>query len=73
MEGGVAIILLVVLLVVGGGIAIMLYLTGGALAFRKDREQGGESRPEHKYPTSPTQEKTELAGVHHDGDDENRR
>ena len=34
MEGGIAILLLLIIVVVGGGIAVALYLTGGALDAR---------------------------------------
>ena len=61
MEGGVAILLLLIIVVVGGGIAIALYLTGGAIMFGKDREkrETGE-RPEHKRVTNPSLEHTDF-------------
>jgi hypothetical protein len=72
MEGGVAIILLLiigVIVVVGG---VVLYLTGGALSLSgKGRDDEGEAhRPEHKRPTDPVQENRELAGVHHEDDEQ---
>jgi hypothetical protein len=61
MEGGVAILLLLIIVVVGGGIAIAMYLTGGAIMFGKDREkrETGE-RPEHKKVTAPHLEHTDF-------------
>jgi len=59
MEGGIALLLLVIILVVGGGIGIALYLTGGALTFRKaEKEVPTDHRPEHKEVTSPELEHT---------------
>jgi hypothetical protein len=56
--------------VIGGGVA--LYVTGGALwAKGSDGEDGG-SRPEHKAPTSPTQEHTHFVGTP-EGDEAARR
>ncbi len=71
MEGGVAILLLFIIVVVGGGLAIALYLTGGALWFGKtdpkgDRIEGDDEtsqRPRYKRVSSPTIENTELAGT----------
>jgi hypothetical protein len=71
MEGGLAIILLLIIVVVAGGIGIALYLTGGALWAGKtakggDKIEGGTGnghRPEHKTPTSPTMENTEVVGA----------
>ena len=68
MEGGIGILLLLIILVVGGGIAIAMYVTGGAIG---SRHKGGESdeaesRPDHKTVTSPTQEKVRLAGTRED-------
>jgi hypothetical protein len=68
MEGGIAILLLFIVVVVGGGLAVALYLTGGALWFGKtspkgDRVEGGgdaEPRPEHKEVTSPELEHTNF-------------
>jgi hypothetical protein len=72
VEGGVAFFLLLILLVVAvvGGIA--LYVTGGAMLGKSDREagEGDEPRPVHSRPTSPTQEKVRLAGT---GSDEDQR
>jgi hypothetical protein len=72
MEGGVAFFLLLILLVVAvvGGIA--LYVTGGALLGKSDRDAGDadEPRPVHSHPTSPTQEKVRFAGT---GGDEDER
>jgi len=69
MEGGVALFLLFVLIVVGAIFGIAMYLTGGAIIGRSDKEQPGtgeEHRPTHKRPTSPTQEKVTFAGTGHD-------
>ena len=67
MEGGIGILLLFIILVVGGGIALALYLTGGALWLGKtdpkgDKTEGdgGGRRPEHKKATSPTLEHTNF-------------
>ena len=71
MEGGIGILLLLIILVVGGGIAIALYVTGGALGSRSSKKtEDGDHRPEHKAVTSPTQEKVRLAGTRqdHEGD-----
>jgi hypothetical protein len=71
VEGGVAFFLLLILVVVAvvGGIA--LYVTGGALLGRSDREAGDaeEPRPVHSRPTSPTQEKVRFAGTDRDEDE----
>jgi len=69
MEGGVAILLLLIIVVVAGGLAIAMYLTGGALWLSKDKD--GErnerfSRPEHKRVTSKTIENTEVVGTRND-------
>ncbi len=70
MEGGVGIILLLILLVLGIAFAIAMYVTGGALMGSKSQEDGGdEHRPEHKHPTSPTQEKVHFVGTRSDEDD----
>ena len=61
MEGGIAVLLLLIIVVVGGGIAIALYLTGGALWFGKTSPKGDQvegdaengHRPERKKVTSP--------------------
>jgi flagellar basal body-associated protein FliL len=69
MEGGVAILLLLIIVVVAGGIAIVMYLTGGALWLSKDkdgRDQRSEPRPEHKHVTSKTIENTEVVGTRRD-------
>jgi hypothetical protein len=70
MEGGVAFFLLLILLVVAVGFAIALYLTGGALLAKSDRDAGDaeEPQPVHSHPTSPTHEKVKFAGT---GRDEN--
>ena len=68
MEGGIAVLLLLIIVVVGGGIAVALYLTGGALWFgmtspKGDQIEGGtdaEQRPEHKHVTSPELEHTNF-------------
>ena len=62
MEGGIAILLLLIIVVVGGGIAVALYLTGGALTLSRDKEARGETtkRPEHKKVTSPELEHTNF-------------
>jgi hypothetical protein len=67
MEGGIGILLLLIIAVVAGGIGIALYVTGGALwaGDDKSKDESGK-RPDHKQPTSPTQEKTEFVGVHRD-------
>jgi len=71
MEGGVALFLLFILAIVIGGIALFMYLTGGAILGKTDAE-GGESdepRPTHTRPTSPTQEKVTFAGTGSDDDE----
>lgn len=71
MEGGVAFFLLLILVVVAVGFAIALYLTGGALLAKSDRDAGdAEPRPVHSHPTSPTQEKVRFVGT---GGDEDER
>ncbi len=61
MEGGIAILLLLIIVVVGGGIAVALYLTGGALTLSRDKEAvETEKRPEHKKVTSPELEHTNF-------------
>jgi hypothetical protein len=68
MEGGIAILLLLIIVVVGGGLAVALYVTGGALWFRKtdpegdkvEGDAGPEHRPEHKRVTSPELEHTDF-------------
>ena len=71
MEGGVAFFLLLILVVVAVGFAIALYLTGGALLAKSDRDaaDADEPRPVHTHPTSPTQEKVRFAGTGGDGDE----
>jgi hypothetical protein len=72
VEGGVAFFLLLILVVVAVGFAIALYLTGGALLAKSDRDAGDadEPRPVHSHPTSPTQEKVRFVGT---GGDEDER
>jgi hypothetical protein len=61
MEGGIAVLLLLIIVVIGGGIAIAMYLTGGALTLSRDREpQEPEERPKHKRVTSPELEHTNF-------------
>jgi len=61
MEGGVALLLLLIIIVVGGGIAVAMYLTGGALTLSRDKEaRETEKRPEHKEVTSPELEHTNF-------------
>jgi hypothetical protein len=68
MEGGIAVLLLLIIVVVGGGLALALYLTGGALWFGKTKAEGdaiegdggAEHRPEHKRVTSPELEHTDF-------------
>jgi hypothetical protein len=61
MEGGIAVLLLLIIVVIGGGIAIAMYLTGGALTLSKDKESDEtEERPEHKRVTSPELEHTNF-------------
>jgi flagellar basal body-associated protein FliL len=61
MEGGIAILLLLIIVVVGGGIAVAMYLTGGALTLSRDREAAETTeRPEHKEVTSPELEHTNF-------------
>jgi hypothetical protein len=68
MEGGVALFLLFIIVVVAAIAGIALYLTGGALIAKTDleKEEVDEPRPEHKRPTSPTQEKVTFAGTDQD-------
>jgi flagellar basal body-associated protein FliL len=68
MEGGVALFLLLIILVVAAIAGIALYLTGGALIFKTDREKedAPAPRPEHEKPTSPTQENVTFAGTRQD-------
>jgi len=71
MEGGIGILLLLIILVVGGGIAIAMYVTGGAIGSRSSKKPaGGDHRPEHTAVTSPTQEKVRLAGTRQDHEDD---
>ena len=61
MEGGIAILLLLIIVVVGGGIAIAMYLTGGALTLARDKDKvETKERPEHKEVTSPELEHTNF-------------
>jgi hypothetical protein len=62
MEGGIAVLLLLIIVVIGGGIAIAMYLTGGALTLSRDKNAGEETdeRPEHKKVTSPELEHTNF-------------
>ncbi|HWK28998.1 MAG TPA: hypothetical protein VNS09_20720 [Solirubrobacter sp.] len=73
MEGGIALLLLLIIVIAAVVIGAALYLTGGALWFRKtspqgdkvegsDQAEGRFDRPEHKRVTSETIENTELAG-----------
>jgi hypothetical protein len=73
MEGGIAVLLLLIIVVVAGGIAIAMYLTGGALWLSKDdsERRGRFSRPKHKRVTSETIENTEVVGTGK-SDDERR-
>jgi hypothetical protein len=71
MEGGVAILLLLIIALVGGGLAIAMYLTGGALWFSKDKDGERDerfSRPEHERVTSKTIENTEVVGTRKEDD-----
>ena len=71
MEGGIGILLLLIIFVVGGGIAIALYVTGGAIGSRSSKKtEGDDHRPEHKTVSSPTQEKVTLAGTRQDHEHE---
>src|SRR4051812_45145813 len=71
MEGGIALLLLLIIAVVAVGIAVAMYLTGGALWTGKTSPKGdkterggqGRFRPEHKQVTSPTIENTEVVGA----------
>ena len=68
MEGGIGILLLLVIFIVGVVVAIALYVTGGAAWLGKTSksqadEDGGDRRPTHKAPTSPTLEHTEFVGT----------
>jgi hypothetical protein len=48
------------------GFLLFTYATGGALTAKRDHgKQDAEDgpRPQHKAPTSPTQEKVEFAGT----------
>jgi len=69
MEGGIGILLLLILAVVAIGFAIAMYVTGGALLKSEDKAGGDDGhRPEHKRPTSPTQEKVHMVGTRDDGE-----
>jgi hypothetical protein len=72
MEGGVALFLLLIILVVAAIAGIALYLTGGALTLKQDREKEevDEPQPTHEQPTSPTQEKVIFAGTEQDDRDD---
>ena len=75
MEGGIGIFLLLVVLVVviGGGIA--LYVTGGAILTRGDKDASGgrRGRPRHKAPTTPAHEHTHFVGTPEARDSERDR
>jgi UPF0716 family protein affecting phage T7 exclusion len=59
MGGGIAILLALIIVVVGAGIAIALYVTGGALTLRKSQKDvDSGQRPEHKEASSPELEHT---------------
>jgi flagellar basal body-associated protein FliL len=68
MEGGVALFLLFILIVIAAVVGIVMYLGGGALIFKSDREKKDAPgpRPEHEEPTSPTQENVTFAGTRQD-------
>ena len=70
MEGGIGILLLLIIFVVGGGIAIAMYVTGGALGSRSKKPEAEDHRPEHKTVSSRTQEKVTLAGTRQDHEHE---
>ena len=65
MEGGIGILLLLVLLVVAAVFGIAMYLTGGAILSRSDKDAGDEGgrRPRHKRPTGPVQENVDFVGT----------
>ena len=71
MEGGVAFFLLLILVVVAAGFGLAMYLTGGALLGKSDRDAGDadEPRPVHSHPTSPTHEKVRFVGTGADEDE----
>jgi UPF0716 family protein affecting phage T7 exclusion len=75
MEGGVALFLLLILVVLAAVVGIALYVTGGALTFKRDHTKDdvetGE-RSTHERPTSPTQEKVTFAGSDQDPRHEDR-
>jgi hypothetical protein len=65
MEGGIGFILLLLIVVVAVVLGIALYLTGGALTFRKTSDEGrteGE-RPRFKHVDQPPEEHVTLAGT----------
>ena len=70
--GGVEIFLLFLLLVVAIGFGIALYMTGGALIAKSDKDakdakdDGSERRPLHTRPTNPTQQNVEMVGTRKD-------
>jgi hypothetical protein len=68
MEGGIALLLLVIIAVVGGGIALAMYVTGGALWFSNagEKGKGDEPRPEHKEVTAPHLEHTNFGRTEDD-------
>jgi len=68
MEGGVALFLLLILIVLAAIAGIALYVTGGALIFKRDhtKDEAEEPRTTHQEPTSPTQEKVTFAGTEQD-------
>ena len=68
MGGGIAIGLMLLILVVAAGIAIAMYLGGGALSLSKERaEKDGArkrfGRPQHKRVSSETIENTDVVGT----------
>jgi hypothetical protein len=63
MEGGIGILLLLIIVVVAGVVGIALYLTGGALTFRKTGEEKPAERPRFKRVDQPPEEHVTLAGT----------
>ena len=68
MEGGVALFLLLILIVLAVIAGIAIFMTGGALTFKRDhtKDDADEPRQTHEKPTSPTQEKVTFAGTEQD-------
>jgi hypothetical protein len=68
MEGGVALFLLLILIVLAVIAGIAIFMTGGALTFKRDhtKDDADEPRQTHEKPTSPTQEKVIFAGSEQD-------